>query len=222
MDGYASLRTTVERVADDGVNGDTGAGDVAVDDILAALESLRALRDELADWEPRLIGAARRHGASWADLAPALGVASRQAAERRYLRLRKPEHGRAGAGSGDGVGGAGVGAGATTADGRVQAERDRRAGERAVRAWAQANSGAVRTLAAMVSAVEPADESTRLKVDVVYRRLGEDDPVALLEPLAAVAEPLHATRPELAEQVDELNAQVQQARREALERRVGR
>ncbi|WP_130445308.1 hypothetical protein [Kribbella rubisoli] len=45
------------------------------------------MREWLAAWEPLLIGAAREQGVSWAELAPALGVASRQAAERRHLRL---------------------------------------------------------------------------------------------------------------------------------------
>ena len=56
-------------------------------DVLAALSQLRVVQDQLAAWEPLLIGAARDRGASWAAIAPALGVASRQAAERRYLRL---------------------------------------------------------------------------------------------------------------------------------------
>src|SRR5437763_16030294 len=62
--------------------------ETGVTDALAALTLLRHLREELAEWEPRLIAAAREHGASWIQLAPALGVASRQAAERRYLRPR--------------------------------------------------------------------------------------------------------------------------------------
>ncbi|MFI6007160.1 HSP18 transcriptional regulator, partial [Streptomyces sp. NPDC051366] len=55
---------------------------------LAALLVLREVREQLAGWESGLIETARGQGASWADLAGPLGVASRQAAERRYLRLR--------------------------------------------------------------------------------------------------------------------------------------
>src|SRR3954470_18248399 len=55
---------------------------------LAALLLLREVRDQLAGWEPWLIETAREAGASWAELAHPLGVASRQAAERRYLRVR--------------------------------------------------------------------------------------------------------------------------------------
>ncbi|MEV6785929.1 type III effector protein, partial [Streptomyces sp. NPDC051098] len=74
---------------------------------LATLLLLRELRDRLAGWEPGLIEAARAAGASWADLAHPLGVASRQAAERRYLRVRPGSPG-------------------STGEERVQATRDRR------------------------------------------------------------------------------------------------
>src|SRR4051812_13715994 len=63
--------------------------------ILEALVMLRRVQERLAATEPELIAAARRAGVSWQALAPALGVASRQAAERRYLRA-------ASAGDGDG------------------------------------------------------------------------------------------------------------------------
>ncbi|MEU1128228.1 type III effector protein, partial [Streptomyces sp. NPDC005899] len=49
---------------------------------LASLLLLRELREQLAGWETGLIETARHAGASWADLAEPLGVASRQAAER--------------------------------------------------------------------------------------------------------------------------------------------
>ncbi|MGY5122609.1 type III effector protein, partial [Streptomyces sp. 900105755] len=55
---------------------------------LASLLLLRQVREQLAGWETGLIETARDAGASWADLAHPLGVASRQAAERRYLRGR--------------------------------------------------------------------------------------------------------------------------------------
>ena len=86
----------------------------SAEDVLASLEVLRHLREELAGWEPELITAARDQGASWARIAPALGVTSRQAAERRYLRLRPTENGE------------------KTGEQRVRAERDKRAGDRAV------------------------------------------------------------------------------------------
>ncbi len=150
-------------------------------DALEALVLLRRLRAELTEWEPRLIEAARGRGASWARLAPALGVASRQAAERRYLRLRQD--------LGD------------TAEGRVRAERDRRAGERAVVAWARENASSLRDLGGRVAVV-----------DVVVRRaLASDDVVALAGSLAEAAD--RVADPELAAEVRELVARGEQARR---------
>src|ERR1700743_2923826 len=64
-----------------------GAADGGGAALLQALVMLRDLRAELSAWEPELITAAREAGVSWALLAPALGVTSRQAAERGYLRL---------------------------------------------------------------------------------------------------------------------------------------
>ena len=54
---------------------------------LDALASLQSERRRLDEEELRLLAEARRAGLSWAAIAPALGVASRQAAEQRYLRL---------------------------------------------------------------------------------------------------------------------------------------
>src|SRR3954453_13343650 len=78
---FECVRTTLGRL-DQGVE---------ATELLQALSTLRELRDDLTRWEPTLIEAARDRGASWAELAPALGVASRQAAERRYLRLKPNE-----------------------------------------------------------------------------------------------------------------------------------
>ncbi|MGB8945095.1 MAG: type III effector protein, partial [Streptomyces sp.] len=64
----------------------TGSADP--EQALASLLLLREVREQLAAWEAGLIETARHAGASWADLAQPLGVASRQAAERRYLRQR--------------------------------------------------------------------------------------------------------------------------------------
>ena len=82
-------------------------------ELLDALVLLRWAHSELASLEPVLIAAARAAGVSWQALAPALGVASRQAAERRYLRSVSAPTDQ----SGD------------TRDDRVQAERRRLAGQ---------------------------------------------------------------------------------------------
>ena len=159
-------------------------------EVLAALMLLRQLRDELSGWEPQLIEAARALGTSWADLAPALGVASRQAAEKRYLRVRRT-----------GEGG--------TGDERVQAERDRRAGDKAVAAWAQRNADVLRGLAAQVGPHDPA----------VQRALGGQDAADLLTPLAQAEEGLRAHQPGLAEQIAGIGQQTDRLRTDQRHRR---
>lgn len=168
-------------------------------DALAALTLLRHLREELADWEPRLIAAARAHGASWIQLAPALGVASRQAAERRYLRLRP-----------DGMGVA------TTGEQRVRAERDRRAGDRAVTQWARDNAIGLRQLAAQVSALggdQALVGDAQQHVDAVTAALGESDTATLLGPLTEAHPHLHVSHPQLADKIEAATEEGEQARR---------
>jgi hypothetical protein len=124
-------------------------GAVAPADLVAALTALRHLRQEMADWEPELITAARDQNVSWATLAPALGVTSRQAAERRYLRLRPAATGE------------------QTGEDRVRAERDKRAGDRAVAAWARANAAVLRQLAGQISALRGLPERAQHHVELV-------------------------------------------------------
>jgi hypothetical protein len=157
------------------------------DKVVAALEVLRHLRDELATWEPELIAAARDAGVSWVELAPALGVASRQAAERRYLRLRPSSTGEA------------------TGEGRVRAERDRRAGDRAVVTWARENSASLRELAGQVSAAAGPGE--------VRDALAGNDPAALLSPLANARHGLADTG--LAARIESFTEHADQLRRDA-------
>jgi hypothetical protein len=166
--------------------------DLSAGQVLSALVLLRRLRDELSGWEPQLIAAARELGTSWAELAPALGVASRQAAERRYLRLRPSELG-------------------ATAEGRVRAERDRRAADRAVSQWARDNAGVLRGLAGQVG-----------RVDVVVREaLAEDDAVALLGPLLAALGKVRATNPELAAEIQAVGDRTEEVRRDTQTLRDG-
>ncbi len=61
-----------------------------LDDLLAALSTVPERRAELDDVERTLIDAARDSGASWTQIAAALGLRSRQAAEQRRLRLGAP------------------------------------------------------------------------------------------------------------------------------------
>jgi hypothetical protein len=168
-------------------------------ELLAALTRIRSLREQLTEWEPQLIDAARAAGVSWADLAPALGVASRQAAEKRYLRLN-----------------ADVEAPAMTGEQRVQAARDQRAGDRAVVAWARDNAADLRRLAGQVSALDGLDRRTQASVDRVHDALGGSDSSTLLGPLADAGPRLAVNHPALAERItaveDRTNA-IRDARR---------
>lgn len=185
----AALLDQVRRAVDRGAAAD-GA------ELLAALDSLRELREQLAALEPVLITAARTGGTSWASLAPAMGVASRQAAERRYLRLRPSTTGEA------------------TGEGRVDAERDRRAGERAVATWARANSTALRRLAGQISALDDLAPDARHDTDRLDVALGANDAADLIDPLTGTGRHLGGHH-DLADQVASISAHTHQLRDDA-------
>lgn len=168
---------------------------LSANQVLAALTLLRELRTEIAGWEPELIEAARALGTSWADLAPALGVASRQAAERRYLRLRPPP---------DGVVG--------TGDQRVAAERDKRAGDKAVAVWARDNAAGLRQLAGQIGALTDLGSGAEAGLTALHDALGRDDATDLLEPLADTRGLLQPGHPGLAEQVGQLGTSIAELR----------
>ena len=171
------------------------AGSDDAEHTLKALSALRRAREELAVLEPVLIAAAREQGASWARLAPALGVTSRQAAERRFLRLRPDAD-------------AGL-----TREQRVQAARDRRAGDRAVATWARANAAELRRLAGQISALTDLSSTGRRHGRSLHAALTTDDPAQLIDPLGDVSGHLgdHAA---LAAQVDAVGRRVSRVRRE--------
>jgi len=169
---------------------------------LMALALLRELRGQIAGWEPDLIDAARSHGASWAQLAPALGVASRQAAERRYLRVRPS-----------------AGDGPSTGDQRVAAERDKRAAERAVAQWARDNAADLRQLAGQISALTDLPAAADAPVNALRAALGENDAAGLLAPLADTLPHLISGHPALAAQVRGIARDTSCVRQGARERR---
>lgn len=171
--------------------------------LLQALTALRLLRDELADWEPELVAAARSQGTSWAALAPALGVTSRQAAERRYLRLKPSTTGEA------------------TGEARVEAERNKRAGDRAVASWARRNSVSLRKLAGTISSLDQLDVTAQETADKVGDALGHDDAARLLPPLAAARPHLTENHSELADQLTAITEHTEQIRRDVTRRRHG-
>ncbi|WP_432195532.1 type III effector protein [Streptomyces sp. bgisy027] len=168
---------------------------------LASLLLLRQVREQLAGWETGLIETARDAGASWADLAHPLGVASRQAAERRYLRGRPGNPG-------------------STGEQRVQATRDRRAADRTVTTWARANAADLRRLAGQITALT--DLAPRAPLAELTAALADDDPVTLLAPLADTHPYLAPGHPDLAARVGDLTRHTDRLRRHSGNQRGNR
>lgn len=161
------------------------AHEVAPEKALASLLLLRQVREQLAEWETGLIETARQAGASWADLAHPLGVSSRQAAERRYLRGRPGPAG-------------------TTGEQRVQATRERRAAERTTAAWARRNAADLRRIAGQISALTDLPTAARNPLSELHAALAHDDPAVLIHPLNATRPHLTPGHPDLAAQLDAL------------------
>ena len=178
------------------------AAPVSAPDLLDALRTLRWMQTELTAIEPQLISAARRGGTSWQELAAALGVGSRQAAERRYLRLRP-------------VGG---GQPAATREGRVLAERDRRAGSRAVNRWVNDNTADLRRLAGQVTALSDLHPGAAADIDRLHHALADPDATALPALLDSARAHLHA-HPKLTAQIDAVTRHTDQVRHETARRR---
>jgi hypothetical protein len=162
-----------------------GTPEVGTDQALASLLLLRQVRERLAGWETGLIETARDAGASWADLAHPLGVASRQAAERRYLRGRPGPAG-------------------TTGEQRVQATRERRAAERSTATWARRNAADLRRIAGQITALTDLPDAARLPLGRLHAALAQDDPAELIRPLGDTRPHLTGTHPDLAAQLDTL------------------
>ncbi|MFI5694815.1 hypothetical protein ACIA58_23370 [Kribbella sp. NPDC051586] len=185
---------------------------IGADRLLVALTELRRLRARLARWEPTLIAAARDRGVTWTDLAPVLGVSSRQAAESRYLRMKRdtPE------------------ARTTTRDQRMRATRHQRSGDRAVAGWARDNAAELRSIAGQIAALPNAEatgsgDGARERAALVSRvtdALGNNDAAALVAPLLDAGSALRATHPALAGQVSALAASAEQIRAADLDRRT--
>lgn len=194
------------------INEAVGRADATPAELLTALAELHRLRDLLTAFEPELIGAARDHGVSWAALAEVLGVASRQAAERRYLRLRPAEPAQPSASPA-------TGQPASTGDERVRAVRDRRAADRAVSEWARRNSAMLRQLAGNVSSLDDLATPARRHADLVQQALADDDTTSLLGPLAGAAPHLESTHPGIAEQINQVTRTTHEVRRDTQHRR---
>ncbi|MGW3044204.1 type III effector protein [Kitasatospora sp. NPDC001159] len=180
------------------------APDEGPEPALAALVLLRELRSELAGWEAGLVETARDAGATWAELAHPMGVASRQAAENRYLRLRPTDS---------------TSAGTETGAERVKAARDRRAADRAVTAWARNHAADLRALAAQVTAAPGLTPQARPALTALTTALGAPDPAGLIAPLAAMR-PHLAAHPDLAARLDDLTDRTDRLRHDSAQRRT--
>ena len=171
---------------------------------LAALLLLRELRTELTGWEAGLIEAARGTGATWADLAHPMGVASRQAAENRYLRLRAGSH---------------TPAAATGAE-RVKAVRDRRAAERTVTTWARANAADLRVLASRITALTDLLPEALPAQNALHSALGATDAADLIEPLTGIRPHIGPRHPDLAARLAALAQHTDRLRHDSNRRRA--
>ncbi|MEV5012504.1 type III effector protein [Streptomyces sp. NPDC055692] len=165
------------------------AVDPGPEQALASLMLLRQVREQLAGWETGLIETAREAGASWADLARPLGVASRQAAERRYLRGRP-------------------GAVGTTGEQRVTATRQARAAERATATWARANAADLRRLAGQITALAHLAPEARSAQAALHAALGATDAAELIAPLTGMRPYLDAYHTDLVKCLDALEDQL--------------
>ncbi|MEU6278403.1 type III effector protein [Streptomyces populi] len=169
----------------------TPGGDL--EQALAAVLLLREVREQLARWEFGLIETAREAGASWADLARPLGVSSRQAAERRYLRVRPGEAG-------------------ATKEQRVQATRGRRAADRSVASWAHDHAAALRQLAGAITALPDLPAAAAGALGDLHTALGGSDPAQLLGPLTAAGPHLRTAHADLADRVSEVGRHTREMR----------
>ncbi|MFE2538032.1 type III effector protein [Streptomyces sp. NPDC059371] len=160
---------------------------------IAALLLLREVREQLAGWESGLIETAREAGASWAELAHPLGVSSRQAAERRYLRVRPGEAG-------------------ATKEQRVRFTRDQRAADRSVTAWAQDHAAALRQLAGAITALPDLPAAATDAIRSLHTALGGSDPAQLLGPLSDTGPHLRSAHPDLAERVTDVDRHTHERR----------
>ncbi|WP_445281929.1 type III effector protein [Streptomyces sp. DSM 118148] len=172
--------------------GASSTSGVGAERALASLMLLRQVREQLAGWETGLIETARDAGASWADLARPLGVASRQAAERRYLRNRPGPAG-------------------TTGEQRVQAAREHRAAQRSTSAWARNHAADLRRVAAQITALTDLPDAARHPLGELDAALAQDDPAALVRPLNA-ARPHLTAHPDLAARLDALTSSAANSR----------
>jgi hypothetical protein len=169
-------------------------GQASSEEALAALLMLREMREQLAGWEAGLIETARAAGTSWADLAHPLGVASRQAAERRYLRVRPGTPG-------------------TTGEQRVQATRTRRAADRTLTTWARTNAADLRQLAGQITALTDLPAQAHTPLARLTEALADNEAANLIDPLTDTHTHLKANHPDLAARISTIAHRADRLRR---------
>jgi hypothetical protein len=98
-----------------------------------------------------------------------------------------------------------------TGDERVQAARDRRAGDRAVTAWARDHGADLRQLAGQVTALTELGTGAQARLDDLHAALGTDDAADLVPLLAATHEHLPAA---LADRVAAVAAETDRVRQD--------
>lgn len=126
--------------------------DASETDILAALLVTRVLRDKMNTDELMLITLARSRGITWARIADALELKSRQSAERRHLQLSQSTRAD--------------GSQPRTQNERVESARERRS-RRAEREWALRHAEIIRTMAQELTAIPDIQERANRSQEAV-------------------------------------------------------
>jgi len=103
----------------------------------------------------------------------------------------------------------------------VAAERDKRAGDRAVERWARDNAAGLRQLAGQISALTDLPAAANAPLQALRAALGENDAADLLDPLADTLAHLSPDHPALADLVRAMARDTASVRRDTRERRRG-
>ena len=107
---------------------------------------------------------------------------------------------------------------AAPATARVRAERDRRAGHRAVAQWANDNTADLRRLAGQITALTDLDDAAARPRPAARRASADADATALPALLAGTHRHLGG-HPDLADQIDGVTAHTDEVRRQTQSRR---
>jgi hypothetical protein len=104
----------------------------------------------------------------------------------------------------------------------VEAERDLRAGNRAVTAWARANRADLRGLAGQITGLTDLGPAAQPSLDRLHGALGGHDAAVLLPLLADAHQHMTGHHAALAERIDAVAGHADQIRRESQRQRTRR